>query len=35
MNAVDAAFREWTVEDGDTYAGITRHVLATSPGPGR
>ncbi|WP_255433437.1 site-specific integrase [Amycolatopsis sp. WAC 01375] len=35
MNAVDAAFREWTVEDGDTYADIARHMLASSAGRGR
>lgn len=27
MNAVDAAFSEWTVQEGDTYADIARHVL--------
>jgi integrase len=28
MNAVDAAFWAWTVQDGDTYADIARHMLA-------
>jgi len=27
MNAVDAAFRAWMVQDGDTYADIARRVL--------
>lgn len=28
MNAVDAAFAEWTVQDSDTYADIAWHMLA-------
>jgi hypothetical protein len=27
MNAVDAAFAEWVVQDGDTYADIAQHML--------
>jgi hypothetical protein len=27
-NAVEAAFADWTVQDGDTYADIARHMLA-------
>jgi site-specific recombinase XerD len=27
MNAVDGAFAAWTVQDGDTYADIARHML--------
>ena len=30
MNAVDAAFRAWTVQDGDTYADIASRMLADS-----
>lgn len=32
MNAVDAAFAEWTVQDGDTYADIAEHILTDSGG---
>jgi hypothetical protein len=32
MNAVDAAFAEWTVQEGDTYADIAGHMLAGSDG---
>ncbi|WP_186275182.1 site-specific integrase [Mycobacterium kubicae] len=28
MNAVEATFTDWTVQDGDTYADIARHMLA-------
>lgn len=28
MNAVDAAFREWMVQENDTYAVIARYILA-------
>jgi site-specific recombinase XerD len=28
MNAVDAAFAEWAVQDADTYADIARHMLS-------
>jgi len=32
MNAVDAAFAEWTVQEADTYADIAGHMLAGSDG---
>lgn len=32
MNAVDAAFAEWTGHDGDTYADIARHMLTNNDG---
>lgn len=32
MNAVDAAFAEWTVQAGDTYADIAGHMLAKLDG---
>ena len=32
LNAVDAAFAEWTVQEGDTYADIAGHMLAGSDG---
>ncbi len=32
MNAVDAAFAEWTVQEEDTYAEIAEHMLANSDG---
>ena len=28
MNAVDAAFRAWTAQEGDTYADIASRMLA-------
>ena len=28
LNAVDAAFRAWTVQDGDTYADIASRMLS-------
>ncbi|UQX13485.1 tyrosine-type recombinase/integrase [Candidatus Mycobacterium methanotrophicum] len=33
MNAVDAAFRAWTVQDGDTYADVASRMLAGSGEP--